>query len=266
MKIWSYSFAFPDEIDILGNCLNSLSRCADKIILVDGGMNHAFVHQARNSEPIRDWIKRQPEYSFTGYVGVSSRQTWNNIPIVLLEHEYVDPGSQRNFILQWISEQSDKPDWVIALDADEVESLEAETGMRDYLESLPPQVTNVVQPLLNLIQDEKHCAAGHHSDWLAHSRLHRPGAVHFNLGYHEHQTYQGVRVQWNARIIHQRMLYRRRIWLQRGAYTLRSAWNDVQMVYIPEGVTWRPLVWPEREYPIPFDEDIRYFSGGAMSE
>jgi hypothetical protein len=86
------------------------------------------------------------------------------------------------------------------------------------------------------------------------------------LGYHEHQTYQGIRVQWDARIIHQRMLYRRRIWLQRGAHTLRSAWDDLKMVDVPGGVTWTPLAWPEGEpRNFPFDEDIRSYANGAYA-
>jgi len=267
MKIWSYTFTFPDETDILANTLNSLSRCVDKIILVDGGTSHAFVHNTRNSIPVAEWLSSRPEVVFVNN-GKSDRSlwVWNATPLEFLYHEYVDPGSQRNFVLDWINSQAEKPDWVVALDSDEVLSLESELGMREYLTSLPNNVTNVVQPLLNLIQDEQHCAAGHHSDWLCHSRLHRPDAVHYNLGYHEHQTYQGTRVQWNTRIIHQRMLYRRRIWLQRGAPTLRSAWDDIQMVDVPQGVTWMPLVWPKEEGVVPFDVDVREYENGRYAK
>lgn len=265
-NIWSYTFTFPDETDVLPNCLNSLSRCVNRIVLVDGGTQHAFVHQTRNNKPTLDWLMEQLEFDFITYTpSLSIEGTWNGIPLVYIEHEYVDPGSQRNYILNWINEQELRPDWVVALDSDEVESSEAERNLREYVENLPPFVTNVVQPLLNLVQDERHSAAGHHSDWLAHSRLHRPDAVHYNLGYHEHQTYVGQRVQWSARIVHQRMLYRRRIWRQRQAYTLRSAWDDVQMVDVPPGVTWRPLRWPETETVIPFDEDIRTYMGGKFA-
>lgn len=259
IKIASYTFAFPDEADVLENCLNSLARCVDHIYLIDGGMNHAFVHRIRNSGSLWNWLLERHETDMVGDGVRESFWKWNNVPLTFINHEYVDPGSQRNFALEYINSLPEKYDWIVALDADEVESGEAEAQMRDYLESLPIQVTNVVQPLLNLVQDEQHCADGHHSTWLVHSRLHRPNAVHYNVGYHEHQTFEGIRVQWNPRIIHTRMLFRKRIWDQRGAHTLRSAWDDVKMVDVPPGITWHPLRWPDSEIRIPFDEDIRNY-------
>ncbi len=262
MKIRSYTFCFPDEIDILENCLNSLSRFTDEMLLIDGGVSHAFVHHLRYTAPVIDWLNKRREVSKNG-----NDLTWNGVPLLFMEHEYVDPGSQRNFALDILNSRCDKDDWIAALDSDEVESIEAETQMRSYLSNLPDSITNLTQPLLSLISDEQHCAAGHHSTWLAHSRLHRPAAVHYNLGYHEHQTYTGIRVQWDARIIHTRMLYRRRIWLQRGAATLRSAWDDLQMVDVPAGITWHPLTWPEEELRgFPFDEDIRGYEGGRYAK
>jgi len=260
MRIFGYCITFVDDVDVLPNCLSSLARIpVDKIVVVDGGLDHAMMHHQRNFKPIQEWILSRDECETIGCNGMISEYRWGGVPLVILENTMVSPGGQRNYALNWIDSQSDRPDWVVALDADEVESSEAESGMRDYLESLSEDTTNVVQPLLNLLQDEEHYAMGPHSSWLSHSRLHRTGSVSYSNQWHEHQNYVGNRARWDARIIHTRMLFRRRLWIQRNAHTIRSAWKDVEIGPIPDGIDWYPFEWPAGERVILFDEDVRQY-------
>ncbi len=253
MKIWGYTISNADETDVLANALSSMVRATiDKIVLVDSGTEKALIHNQRLFVPVDEWLNSRKEYS-------QSDKTWNGTELVLLHHKWDDPGHARNWVLRWIEEQVDKPEWIVAVDSDELLSNEAESQLRSYLEQTPADVTNIVQPLLNLVQDERHCGGGHHSTWLCHARIHRVGTdkVWYTGSYHENEEYRGVRVQWTPRLIHTRMLFRKRLFLQRGHPTLRDAWSDLQMVDIPSDVTFHELEWPSDEKVVPFLADMR---------
>lgn len=264
MKIYSYIMAFPDDQDVLANALDSLAPFSDRIYLIDGGMTQgSLCHHPRFTEAIRYWMDRAS--MFRGYSdGLSGasgyKYLWGARYITLWENPFLDPGNQRNWIIKKMESESEQPDWVCWIDADEVCSDQFISEARNFLEAQPPEVTNVVPQWLNLIVDEQHMAGGNHSSWLAHGRLYRPGTVYWNAGWHEHQYYQGKRVQFDTRIIHTRGLYRRRLLVQRGHPRVSGKdnplWGDVVTPEpIPSGVTWRPLHWPEGEIALDFNTD-----------
>jgi len=213
-------------------------------------------HHPRFTEPLYIFLGFDIDtlHSFISYC------KYNGTELYLWEHDFLDPGSQRNWIIKKMESEPEQPDWVCWIDSDEVCSDQFISGIRGFLEAQPPEVTNVIPQWLNLIVDEQHMAGGSHSSWLAHGRLYRPGTVYWGNGWHEHQYYQGKRVQFDARIIHTRGLYRKRLLVQRGhprvSGTDRPLWGDVVAPEpIPAGVTWRPLHWPDGERVIGFNDD-----------
>lgn len=259
--LYGYCITNDDETDCLQNALSSMARIpVDRFLLINSGTQKALIHHQRLFQPLREWLASRKEYN-------AERETWNEMPLVVIDEPFTDPAHMRNFALRWIEQNAPANTWIVAIDSDEVESTEAERGMRELLAGLPDDVTNVVQPLANLVQDERHIAGSYHSDWLCHARLHRVGTdkVWYVGSWHESEEYKGNRVKWNARIIHQRMLYRRRLYLQRGHPFLRDAWGDLQMVDLPSDVSFSPLEWPKDEAEIPFLEDIRTYMGGKYA-
>lgn len=248
MKIWSYVMAFPDDRDVIMDALRSLEKFSDLIFVVDGGFEGALCHHPRYTEPLRPFLEDQ---NF-------------QCPIALCENPFYDPGAQRNWLTKTMESFPDQPDWYVWIDADEVCSHQMEDGIRDFLSQQPSDVTNVVPKWLNLCQDERHIAGGNHSSWLAHGRAYRPGTVYWNAGWHEHQYYQGKRVQWDVRVVHTRALYRKRLLVQRGHPRVggkdNPLWGDVESLEpVPAGVTWTPLHWPEGEEVLGFHEDARNY-------
>jgi hypothetical protein len=298
VKIYSYIQCFPDDQDVLADALNSLVPFSSRIYLIDGGMTQGTLcHHPRFTGPLKEWIVTRPEFSGYGTefftigtlpwtdeeiaefkkaveqrfddtkivpVGNMTLEisgvNWAGVPITIWENDFLDPGNQRNWIIRKMESEPEQPDWVCWIDSDEVCSDQFISGIRDFLEAQPSEVTNVVPQWLNLIVDEQHIAGGDHSSWLAHGRLYRPGTVYFNNGWHEHQYYQGRRVQFDTRIIHTRGLYRKRLLVQRGHPRVsghdRPLWGDVVAPEpIPAGVTWRPLHWPDGERVLDFNTD-----------
>lgn len=267
MKIWSYIMAFPDDRDVILDALRSLETFSDRIFVVDGGFEGALCHHPRYTEPLRYFF--DDTFSFRGYVDGASHESGyeyidGNRHIVLYEHPFYDPGSQRNYLTKVMESLPDQPNWYVWIDADEVCSNQMELGIRDFLSRLQPDETNVVMKWLNLCQDEQHIAGGNHSSWLAHGRAYRPGTVYWNAGWHEHQYYQGKRIQWDVRVVHTRALYRKRLLVQRGHPRVggkdNPLWGDVESLEsVPAGVTWTPLHWPEGEEVLGFHEDARNY-------
>jgi len=252
MNIWSYTPVSCDDTDVLPSCLNSLSKIpVDRMIVADGGLGRVLVARMRNWTPVSEWLKTRPEYK---------DGLWNGVPLELIHNPQIHPAQQRNDVLRWIDGQPIPPDWIIALDSDEIASDEMIVQCRPLLSQAPDRVTNYVQPLLNIAQDEAHCAGGVHSGWLSHARVHRRGVVRYRGEWHEHQDYSGVRERWPARIVHTRMLFRKRLLYQRDAPTITGSWPDAVIGDIPEGVHWT-LEWPTDEKAIPFYSDAREYFG-----
>lgn len=264
MKIWSYVMAFPDDQDVILDALGSLETFSDKIFVVDGGFEGALCHHPRYTEPLASFlggeIPWRPQHPETcGYYVYDGK-----CPIILYEHPFYDPGTQRNYLTKVMESLPDQPDWYVWIDADEVCSNQMEIGIRDFLEQRIPDETNIVMKWLNLCQDEQHIAGGNHSSWLAHGRAYRPGTVYWNAGWHEHQYYQGKRVQYDVRVVHTRALFRKRLLVQRGHPRVggkdNPLWGDVESLEsVPVGVTWTPLHWPEGEEILGFHEDARNY-------
>lgn len=272
MKIFGYIIANPDEIDVLPDALDSLATFSDHIYLTDGGLGGGTLcNHPRYTTPLHDvlyeWVSVCQLFTHGNsddieeYTGI-----WNRTPLTLWERPFDNPASQRNWTLNRISKEIEQPDWIVMLDADEVYSLEAETGMRRYLEQLSSDVIGVYQKWLNLAQDEQHCLGGHHSDWLAHPRIMRPGTFYFDGSWHEAMICdRGKLVRWDTRVVHDRSMFRKRLLVQRNHATIVERSKiapekppfhaDAWLEDVPKGVTWRPLRWPSDELPIPFSQD-----------
>jgi len=265
MIIHSYIISQPDEVQVLPDALTSLAYFSDKIYLVDGGLGSGTIcYHPRHTVPLGGWLLDRrnmiTKYHRTGeYLGGS----WNDVWLKLFEHPFVSPADQRNWILERMSQDQEQPDWIVWIDSDEVCSLEFANDIRAYLEGLPSDVTNVCPKWLTLVGDEQHCYP-EYSDWLAHARIHRPGVVKWEGAWHENMAYTGFRKQWDRHIVHDRMLFRSRLYLQRGhAFLNEGVWSGVHAKPIPEGVTWK-LTWPETEpRNVPFDADIRTYQDGV---
>lgn len=258
--IHGYCMTMPDDCDTLPDAIDSMSSFCDHIYLVDGGLGAGTLCQhPRYIEPIKYWMDsgcgEHDEYHFV----------WDMKPLTLWENEFKNPGNQRNFILGKMLKEPEQPDWIVWLDSDEVFSNEFIRDVRPFLEGLSPDVSNVCPKWLTLIEDEHHYAPAH-SNFLTHSRMHHPGIVTYAEQWHEHQHYVGSRVSWDRYVIHTRMLFRRRLFIQRGhAIVNEGAWADVTSYPVPIGVTWN-LHWPEGEpIGVPYSADIRNYEGGKWA-
>lgn len=266
MKIFSYLISMPDDVDTLPDALDSLAKFCDRIFVVDGLMGEKTLSQhPRFLEPLRDWIITRDEFGVDYNTTPNGLALWNGVPLTLYENEFKTPGGQRNYILGRMAQEPEQPNWVVWIDSDEICSNEFISDIRPYLEGLPPDISNVCPKWLTLIQDEQHYAPAH-SGWLSHARIHHPGIARWVEQWHEHMNYVGQREAWDRKIIHTRMLFRRRLFVQRGhAVVNEGAWSNVTAVPVPAGITWN-MHWPESE-PIgmPFDSDIRIYQNGKWA-
>lgn len=265
MRIIAYVITTGMDVDTLPDALNSLAYFSDHIYVTDGlqgpgTLKHVPLHTA----PIREWLLMRSEYESGDCI---SCRKWNGVPFTLMEREFDNPAAQRNWTLGRLSELDPRADWVVWIDSDEVCSWEMIHGIRDLLERVPRNVSDVCQQWLNLVRDEQHCVGGHHSSWLSHSKIHRLGAVHWANEWHEHGVFNGDRVRWNTRVIHTRSMFRRILLVQRGHPVIGNRrsrvlpeapmfWDDLTVESIPNGATWPALHYPEGEIiPFPVDKD-----------
>ncbi len=254
MIIHGYIIAMPDDADVLPDALTSLAYFCDHLYVVDGGLGGGTLcHHPRYTEPISDWLYTREESLF----GDTLVWSWNGVPLTLWGHSFQDPAHQRNWTLAKMLAEPRQPDWIAWIDSDEVCSWEFIRGVRPMLENLAPETTNITVKWLTLVQDERHCVE-HMSNWLAHSRIHKPGSVIWQGNWHEHGDFAGARMQWEeGRVIHTRALFTERLKIQRGHDGIATGqtplWADARMVDVPAGVTWEGLLhWPEGEHPMPF--------------
>lgn len=253
MIIHSYIITFPDETDTLPDALNSMSGFSDHIYLVDGGLGEKkLCWRPRFTMPIREWLPAR---------------SWNGVPLTVWENELITPGGQRNWILNRMAQEPEQPDWIFWIDSDEVCSEEFIRDIRPYLEGLPPDISNICPKWFTLIQDEQHYTPSH-SNFLAHARIHHPGVVNWGETWHENQFYVGRRVNWdNSYIIHTRLLFRSRLFIQRAHIVVNEGgWVNVTVEPVPAGITWK-LHWPEGEpVGMPYNADIRHYEGGRYAK
>jgi hypothetical protein len=259
VKIFSYVMSFGDEADTLADALSSLAFFSDHIYVTDGVFGSGTLcHHPRYLIPLSDWFQSRPEYR---------PDSWNGVPLTLWVNEFKDPAGQRNWTMEAIRREPERPDWITWIDSDEVCSWEMIRGIRDHLRALPSNTAGVYTQWLNLVQDEQHCVGGHHSSWLAHPRIHKLDNVYFSGNWHEHMVIDRANLdRWDVRIVHTRPFYRKRLLVQRGHPTIRHRsqiepgkspfWDDAQIEPIPAGVTWPVLHYPEDEIvPFPIDRD-----------
>ena len=265
MRIISYVISTPMDTPVLADALNSLAHFSDHIYVTDGMQGRGtLVHYPLTTTPIREWLTTRSEHS---YLSLTNTREWMAKPFTLFEHEFFDPASQRNYTLARLSEVDPSADWVVWIDSDEVCSWEMIKGIREMLEHVPDNVSDVCQMWLNLVQDEQHCVGGHHSSWLAHSKIHRLNSVHWSESWHENGVFNGNRVRWSTRVCHTRALFRRILLVQRGhpvigmrkSEVLPEApvfWSDASIETVPSGITWTKLNYPDGEIiPFPFAAD-----------
>lgn len=263
MIIHSYIMSHPDEAPVLADAITSLAYFSDKIYLVDGGLGGGTIcYQPKHTKSLFEWLNTDTDAM------VSAKYLWflwNGVPLVLFDHGFVSPADQRNWILEHMAQDSEQPDWIVWIDSDEVCSNEFILDIRPYLESLDTNVTNICPKWLTLIGNEQHCYP-EYSSWLAHARIHRPGSVKWEGTWHENMVYTGYREQWDRYIVHTRMLFRVRLYLQRGHARLNEGvWSDVHTAPIPAGVTWT-MTWPKTEpRNAPFDISIANLDGGKWA-
>lgn len=261
MILHSYVMSNPDEVDVLPDALESLSRVSDRIFVVDGGLGGGTLcHHPRFTQPLGKWLANQKgalaRYDLAERLDWIHRPGWQ--PITFRENRFLSPADQRNWVGRMMAKFSPQPDWILWIDSDEILSNELVARIRDELPHVPSNVTNICPTWLTLVEDELHCVE-HMSGPLAHARLHRPGSVVWEGNWHEHGNFEGERMWWSERVIHTRALYRRRLWTQRGHSGICGGttplWKNAKMIAVPDGVTWPPLDWPKEEKEIPFDAD-----------
>lgn len=251
MIVWSYILCCPDDQDTLADAINSLAQFSNRIYLVDGG-NVSLIHRERYATPIKDWLKSQYKYS---------NGKWLDSELVMLEHEFTSYGPQRNWLLEYLNAETSNPDWLVWIDSDEVCSWQMANGIKyGELEQFSGK-DGVYVKWLNLVQDEQHCVAGSHSDWLSHPRIVKVGNHYWSGTIHEHMVIdRGNIARWDVRVVHSRALFRRRLMVQRGHPNIRNRpdplWDDAVIEPIPPGVTWK-IHWPSEEKPLPIDQDAR---------
>ena len=259
---------FGDEVDVLPDALDSLARVCDHIYVVDGGMKNALCQRPRYTAPLNEWFYDQTLICRLFTRGPDEGRydgEWDNIPLTLFTNEFTAPGTQRNFILGKMLREPQQPDWLVWLDSDEVFSNEFIRDVLPFLEGLSPDVTNVCPKWFTLIEDEQHYTPSH-SSWLSHARMHHPGICQWTTGWHESMSYIGGRVNFDRHVIHTRMLFRRRLYVQRGHSVVNEgAWANVTAEPVPEGVTWK-LHWPEDEpVGMPYYENINTYKDGRWA-
>lgn len=269
MKIFGYCMTMPDEIDVLPDALDSLAAFCDRVYVVDGGFSATTLcKHPRYTEPLGNFllnlsrngdthIRAYEPYCLYGDLNIKFH--WNGVECILWEHEFTTPGGQRNWILENMLQEPEQPDWIVWVDSDEVCSNEFIRDIRPFLAELSPDVSNICPRWFTLIEDEQHYVP-EYSNFLSHSRIHHPGIVNWSNEWHENQSYVGRRVEWDSYIIHTRMLFRKRLYVQREHCVINEgAWSSVTSRTVPEGVTWK-LHWPEGEpRGIPYNEDIREY-------
>ena len=271
VRMVSYVMTTAMDVQVLGDALNSLAHFSDHIYVTDGLQGRGTLcHYPLWTTPVREWILTRPEYD--GGDCIPCRK-WNGVPFTLMEHEFVHPTDQRNWVHGQLMELEPRADWVVWIDSDEVCSWEMIKGIRNRLDLMPGNVVGVCPMWLNLVQDEQHCVGGQHSARLAHPRIHRlintdSTPVCYSGEWHEHMVIDRVNVvnvDW--RVIHTRALYRRILLVMRGhpmvgkrwSSVLPNApmfWDDLTVESVPPGVSWPQLHYPEGEIiPFPVDAD-----------
>lgn len=300
-----YVMCFPDDVDTLPDALDSMARFCDHIYLVDGGFTDSTLcKQPRYTASIKDWLPTRREFSGYGMpfftldtlpwsdeeirafkeayeknqledrkivpVGDMTLEIsgvkWNGVPLTVWENDFTTPGSQRNFVLSKMLQEPEQPDWIVWCDSDEIFSNEFIADVRSFLEGLSPDVSNVCPKWLTLVEDEQHYAP-EYSNFLSHARIHHPSIAYFTDTWHEHMHYVGKRVDFDRYIVHTRMLFRRRLFIQRShAVINEGAWAGVTSYPVPAGVTWN-LHWPEGEpVGMPINADIRTYENGVYAK
>ena len=256
--IFSYIISNPDESPVLSDALTSLAKFSDRIYLIDGGLlGGTMIQRPTVSTPLRYWLGASDEVQKVIQVGNRWVSKWNGVPLILIENTFLHPAAQRNFALDIIEKEPEPPDWIVWIDSDEICSNEFAANIRPYLDGVSLSVTNICPKWLTLVGNET-LYFPEYSSWLSHARIHRPKTARFSGQWHEHMDYTGERAEWNEYIIHTRMLYRERLYNQRGHARLNEGvWSGVNAKPIPQGVTF-DLTWLDYEMrDVPFDADIR---------
>jgi hypothetical protein len=261
MKIDGYIMSNPDEITVLPDAINSLAKFCDRIFITDGALGGGTLNQHPTyTQPLQEWMQGQFEVSLINNTGAGRYDgEWMGVPITVWENQFIDPGSQRNWTLDKMSQEPDSCDWIMWLDSDEICTNEFIGDVRIFLKDLPSDVSNVCPKWFTLIEDQQHYTPSL-SSYLSHSRLHHPGTVRWSSSWHENQTFIGRRVNFDRYIVHSRLVLRKRLLVQRGHKVINEgAWANVSAVPVPDNVTWK-MTWPDDEpIGVPFSEDIRNY-------
>jgi len=224
-----------DDTDVLENAVRSLVGLEGlrEILVCDTGPG--FYHENFRSEQqsVRDfcvWAQAEgwPVIYDAGLRGVRDFSVLRNY-----SHEVL----------------GDYP-WIMHLDSDEVLTREIQRDLQPLLKSLSSDVVTIAPRWLTLYPDEQTYAPTC-SGFLSHGRIYQPKRVTWVNPLHEHQTYRGVRYEWEGHfIVHCRQLFERRCFRQcnHGA----AAWpgfveNLRPLANLGVTVTWPTLVWPEEE-------------------
>lgn len=227
MRIATYCITFPEEHDVIMNMVRQAKRLGD-VWVVDGGPDGHLCH---NPTPDLDpWVlQRMGEVE--GFI--YTRLSWPG-----------NPGTQRNDALRIMEPHN--YDWIIQNDSDEFWPDQMVEQIPEYLESQQESVTNIKVKVLPLVGDEGHYSPNyaHH---LSHARIHRPGAVSWSETWHEHQFFEGGRIDSDLWLVHTNWLFLERLKRIKGHGLEGWDHNPVQIEALPSDRF--GLTWPELDYP-----------------
>lgn len=229
MRIKTYIMTYPDEVDVLLNPILSVREFSDEIWVVDGGPEGHLCYEPReNLQPLKQFCEEWK----VRYL----KMTWPG-----------RPGTQRNRIMSAIG--GGRKDWIVQIDSDECFDPMWSQQMRRFLEEADTDgYTNVCPYMYALYPNEQHYLTHEaFSGLMHHSRMYKTGTIRWTESWHEHQDYQGPRLEApEVSKFHLRVLFEKRLRRQRGHGV--EGWDvSTDVEELPYGVQTPEILWPDEE-------------------
>jgi hypothetical protein len=230
--IAAYIIASHDDTDVCVNAVRSAARFCEEILLVDTGKAALTAGNDKLQLPtVREF---------------QSMMCDEGLPVTYTSVDWSLESSlsvARNLAGELLSGY----DWIWAVDSDEFATDQLVQRLTDLPHELGPDVVTVAPNNLALYPDERHYSKSLTGP-LTHGRLYRPRVITWSNRWHEHQNYNGRKIEIPFYQVHCRQLFTNRCMRQRGHYA--EAWkgiaDDVREVG-ELGVTWPSFVYPEED-------------------
>lgn len=238
-KLATYILTCQDDTDILINAVKS-AMSLGPVFLFDTGQGARYQHRLDGLESVYAFYRNCKAQGWPVYY--TDQVQWLD--------SAVDYAHARNTAGKWLANTYE---WVVMLDSDEMLSKEFVhdlPALLHLLDSTDNEVVTIAPEWLTLWPDAEHYAVNY-SGSLAHGRVYRPKKITWQGPIHEHQHYDGQRMEWPRKILHFRQLFTKRSQRQNGHGG--DAWPRINEAVRPvselPGVSWLAFNWSLDDQP-----------------